>query len=185
MKIKEGQDPYPPKDWGKISPTDLSGEVIFKYKVAPVVFTMMPDALLVGTVKTWIRLKEEITSERFLQITGVQVDTDTGDIFVKAFVKAIPKDTVLIAGKQVPIEIQQAGVNGTAVIAVVGSLFAALGISLSLIAVYGPPRIQEAAQAVGKGLKDSLDRALAGFNKSLGFGFALVLVLVIVYVWKK
>jgi hypothetical protein len=60
-----------------------------------------------------------------IEITGVEIDTDTGNIWVRGRVRAVPAS-----------DVEQAGVNPIAILALFGALFALIGAAVSLRYVY-------------------------------------------------
>lgn len=111
--------------------TNLKGlspgkDYIFQYKAPGFAFMLLSPEAMAALVEGWVNLRSKIDTARddeILTITGVSVNTDTGDIFIRGSV----------AG---PSNVLQQGINPYAVAAVLAAVFAAIGIGVSLLYVY-------------------------------------------------
>lgn len=101
-------------------------DYVFQYKAPGFAFMLLGSAVMSALVQGWVNLRKSLddqNSDEVLTVTGVSVNTGTGDIFMRGFVA----DTSAVVG---------AGVNPYAVAAVLASLFAAIGIGVTLLYVY-------------------------------------------------
>lgn len=135
------------------------GDYIYEYKGPAFIYSIVPTDVLVGTMKGWINLQTAIEGGS-VTITGVQVDTDTGEVFVRAQVVKPPPVTIKDAsGNDIVVEVSQAGVNPLVVLQIVGGLFVLLGVGLTLLYVYDAGVSSGVAQAGGAPLPDPCTQA--------------------------
>lgn len=126
----------------QVNPRDLKpGVYVFYYKAPISVFSLIKPETLTGALKAWLNLRAKLGDAIYgngelAEIRGVQVNTDTGDIYIKARLAEVKRATIKIDGKDVPVEVQEAGVNPWAVYAAIAALLGAIGIGITLLAVY-------------------------------------------------
>lgn len=104
-----------------VLPTKLvaNKEYIFDYQTPAIGYAVISPSSMSALIKGWLRLKGEI-----VQITGVTINPDNGRVKIRAVVQPQP-------------EVQQAAVvNPWVVFAALAAIFAAIGITVSLIYVY-------------------------------------------------
>jgi len=102
-------------------------EYVFQYKAPGFAFSLLSDSQIISLMRGWINLKALLEGDKkgtILTVTGVKVDSVTGEIFMRA---KISDET---------LEYNEAGVNPWAVAMVIGGIFAAIGIGVSLLFVY-------------------------------------------------
>lgn len=139
MVFKEGEASLPDSGYSQIAPKDMkAGTYIFHYKAPAFTFRFISAETMTSVIKSWFSLRQRLgatDSGGFLDVKGVTINTDTGDIYIKALVTPVKEKPLIIDGKEIPAP-QEAGVNYLAVLAVVAGLFAAIGIGISLLEVY-------------------------------------------------
>lgn len=104
----------------------LGKDYIFQYKVSPYSFAFISPVQMALFVKGWVKLRpklDERNSDEILSITGVSVNTGTGDIFVRGSVSGNASNS----GN---------GVNPYAVAAIIAAIFANIQIGVTLLYVY-------------------------------------------------
>lgn len=139
MVYKQGEAAIPGAGSVQIAPKDMTaGTYIFYYKAPLFTFRFISAETLTSVIKSWFSIRQKLgatDSGGFLDVKGVTINTDTGDIYVKAVVTPVKEKPLIIDGKEIPAP-TEAGVNPLAVLAIVGGLFAAIGIAVTLLAVY-------------------------------------------------
>lgn len=106
------------------------GEYIFKYHVPPISFAVLSEATIGNWITEWFNIKKRMNTispdsgEPVITVTGITVDSKTGDIWVRARINKINP------------QINQAGVNPYAIFATVAVLFGLLGFAVTLMGVY-------------------------------------------------
>jgi hypothetical protein len=115
------------------------GVSVLKYHSYPLVWKIFSPAQLTSIMQGWQNLKNSAVEKNggtLVEILGVKIDTESGEVFVKVNARYIPAPTITIGGKQVPATTSEAGLNPLAVVAIAAGLFAALDIGLTLMQVY-------------------------------------------------
>lgn len=106
-------------------------EYIWEYWCPKVTFAVITPAELSGFIHGLLNLSETIkkvapgSNSPPVKITGVMIDTDTGNIWIRGVIQPVPG-----------VEYQQAGVNPLAIGIMIGSIFALIGAAVSLRYVY-------------------------------------------------
>lgn len=138
----EGQSTTPGT---RVDPSKLqtNREYIFEYKAPAIAFSLISPETMSGVIRGWLRLRNEVAStdpgaHNIVTLTGVEVDSGTGVVRIRGRVETIPEKYLTGPdGKKYPLgEVQTAGVNVKAIVAVAAGLFAALGVGLTLMFVY-------------------------------------------------
>lgn len=168
----DGEDAMPPASLSQVDPKALTaGTYYFKYHAPVFAFSYLSADSIDTVIRDWVSLKNNLAGQGdiVMNIRGVSINTDTGDVFIKADVAPVPCGTININGTDVQSCVQEAGINPYAIYAIVAALGAALGIALTLMAVYG-------GQAVKQGI-----------GQGIGFGIVLFFVAAIIaaIVWAK
>jgi len=137
--VKQGESSLPDSGYQQIAPLNMkAGTYILHYKAPAFTFRFLSAETLTSVIKSWFSLKRKLGATDgggFLDIKGVTINTDTGDIFIKALLTPVQEKPFVINGQEVAAP-TEAGVNPLAVLAVVAGLFAAIGIGISLLEVY-------------------------------------------------
>jgi hypothetical protein len=120
-----GLNPVAPKD------IQANNEYIWEYWTPAITFSFISPETLNSFISTLLDVKTAIhnldptAADPAIKITGVAIDTQTGNIWVRG--QVLPQPTTDIA---------QEGINPLTVLAVIGILFAAIGAAISLRYVY-------------------------------------------------
>lgn len=120
-----GQDTTP-GDQTSLQALEPGEDYIFQYHAPTIAFAFISPDHLTSIIEEWINLRsklEQLQSDEVLTIDGVLINTDTGDIYIRGSVSGAPA-------------VVESGVNPWAVAAVIGAIFAAIGIGISLLYVY-------------------------------------------------
>lgn len=106
--VFKGTKAIPDSGWKVVDLKVLKpGDTIFYLKGSPAVFKFLPESTILGIVEGWIKWK----SEGEFVITGVNVNVDNGDIYIRGFIR--------------PPEYLEAGINPYVITAIIAGLFAA------------------------------------------------------------
>jgi hypothetical protein len=106
-------------------------EYIWEYWCPAITFTVISPANLSSFIQGLLHIEDYLkqaspgTSAPPVKIVGVQIDTQTGRIWVRGIVQTVPVS-----------DVEQAGVNPIAIAIMIGSLFAIIGAAVSLRYVY-------------------------------------------------
>jgi len=141
------------------------GVSIAYYHVPPFVFNVLSAQTIDGLIHGWLSLKNQTQAQTggvTVDILGVYIDTDIGDIYIKF------DTTPLVFGSNV----QQAGINPMMALYVIIGLFAAISITITLVAVYAPHVAQQAIKPIAQGLSTA--------EIVIGLGIAAAVILVAV-----
>lgn len=114
----------------KVATTSLKWEheYIFEYGFPKFALSLMSPETISSLAKKWVSAKTFLTREKegdVFRIEGVRIDTDQGKIWVRG--TTAPKPV---------IETQEAGVNPLAILAVIGTILAAIGLGVTLLFAY-------------------------------------------------
>lgn len=143
-------------------------EYVLVFEAKRISFALVPEALLKSAIRAWLENKP---GEQTFRVSGITVDTNTGDIRVRG--------TPQFQGTA-----SQAGVNPYAVVAVIAGLFAALGIGVALISAFrlGSAGTESCGQGgIVAGFRCAVGKsALVGTGLGLGALLTLVLILFLV-----
>lgn len=107
-------------------------EYIYAYSFPAFAISLLPEDLIKGSINTWFNLKKHMAelglgSEPVAEIRGIRLDTKAGTALVRVYVKSVP---------ELPAEVQEAGFNPYAVVALLSALFAIIGVGITLNYVY-------------------------------------------------
>jgi hypothetical protein len=116
-----------------VAPKDVQAgrEYIWEYWCPAITFSFIDPSTMQEFISGLLKLEETVKAVAPtvgpppVSITGVEIDTQTGNIWVRGIVKQVPTSNV-----------EQAGVNPLAVLAVIGAVFAVIGAAISLRYVF-------------------------------------------------
>jgi hypothetical protein len=168
-----GLNPVAPKD------VQAGREYIWEYWCPAITFAVISADTMNGFVTGLLDLESTIAQiaptvgPPPVVITGVEIDTSTGNIWVRGIVKQTPAS-----------DVQQAGVNPLAVLAVIGAVFAVIGAAVSLRYVFDVTAGKQQAGALdpcaNPGVLNYID-CLAQESKWFFFGALFGVVALVVF----
>jgi len=111
------------------------GEYVFTYESPVIVYKLFSAEFVAGTIKGWLDLKKWLadkdpsnTGQDVFEVTGVQINTDTGIAYVRCHVYKHQPQYIIVDGQRVPMQVQESGVDYRLVVAGVVGLFAVIGV---------------------------------------------------------
>lgn len=110
----------------------VGGEYIWQYWVSATTFMFLTADQVNTVITTLINLKQKLSDidpneiDPPINISGVAIDTDTGNIWIRGVITASSKDP----------NVQEADVNPWVIAGVIGGIFATIGAAVLLRGVY-------------------------------------------------
>jgi len=148
-------------------------EYIFDYQTPAIAYALISPGAMSALIRGWLRLKGEI-----VQITGVTINPDNGRVKIRAVVVPQPQYQ------------QAAVVNPWVIFAALAAIFAAIGVTVSLIYVYEVKKELTGETKPGSNQIDpctqsgviSYVKCLAKKSAWVAFGVALGALLILVLI---
>jgi hypothetical protein len=173
-----GLNPVAPKD------VQAGHEYIWEYWCPAITFSVISADTMNSFITGLLNLEKTIAQiaptvgPPPVTITGVEIDTANGNIWVRGVVQQVPTTS----------DVQQAGVNPLAVLAVIGAVFAVIGAAVSLRYVFDVTACKQQAGALdpcsNPGVLNYID-CLAQESKWFLFGALFGVVALVVFLLVK
>ena len=101
-------------------------EYVFAFQAPKIAFVLLSPEHIASLLQGWVSLRQYVSTAEagdLFAITGVQVDTESGEILVRGQVTAPP-------------EVLESGINPWAIFALIAGIFAVVGIGVTSMGVY-------------------------------------------------